>query len=291
MRSPPSCRWTGATGWLSSSRTAISNLSASRARRHGGTACGRSRRTSPIWRLGGRRAASRCRGGDRGAALKFVAHHLWDPAKRVNDTRHGCLRTSARARGGGLSRCDGPRAPNTVRQRLASWRIAPLERHRGTVRRPESALSAAIGRSRAAAARTQEQAGRHPGCPGSADRNPRDDQSQADLRDLAILLLAFASAGAGAASGAAQRRAARKEPPAQLDPRDTDSPTLPCLGNQLGGPRPATPTRRAGASGRPQLRRCANGWSGPTSRRGQSSGRSTVGRRWRRRRSRHSRSI
>ena len=22
-------------------------------------------------------------------ALKFVAHHLWDPAKRVNDTRHG----------------------------------------------------------------------------------------------------------------------------------------------------------------------------------------------------------
>jgi integrase len=44
----------------------------------------------------------------------------------------------------------------------------------------------------------------------------------ADTRDLAILLLAFASGGRG------------RSEVAQLDPRDTDSPTLPCLAIQLG---------------------------------------------------------
>jgi hypothetical protein len=42
-------------------------------------------------------------------ALKFVAHHLWDPAKRVNDTRHGMPADVAESlRREGLLRCDGP---------------------------------------------------------------------------------------------------------------------------------------------------------------------------------------
>jgi hypothetical protein len=55
-------------------------------------------------------------------ALKFVAHHLWDPAKRVSDARHGMPADVAESlRAEGLLRCEGPHAPNTVKWRLASW--------------------------------------------------------------------------------------------------------------------------------------------------------------------------
>jgi integrase len=57
----------------------------------------------------------------------------------------------------------------------------------------------------------------------------------ADSRDLAILLLAFASGGRRRSEVARLSvEQLRNEPPAQLDPRDTDSPTLPCLAIQLG---------------------------------------------------------
>jgi hypothetical protein len=84
-------------------------------------------------------------------ALKFVAHHLWDPSKRASDPRHGMPADVAQSlQGERLLRCDGPPAPNTVKRRLEH--IAPLERDRGTVRSAEPALCAAIGRSRLAAA-------------------------------------------------------------------------------------------------------------------------------------------
>jgi hypothetical protein len=55
-------------------------------------------------------------------ALKFVAHHLWDPAQRENDPRHGRPAEIAEAlRAEGLLRSDGPHAPSTVKRRLASW--------------------------------------------------------------------------------------------------------------------------------------------------------------------------
>ena len=63
-------------------------------------------------------------------ALKFVAHHLWDPAKRVSDPRHGMPADVAESlRREGLLRCDGPHAPNTVKRRLASW--STLHRWKG----------------------------------------------------------------------------------------------------------------------------------------------------------------
>ena len=106
-------------------------------------------------------------------ALKFVAHHLWDPSKRASDHRHGMPAEVAESlRREGLLRCDGPHGPNPL---SGVWRAGapPLEGDRGTIRRAEPALAAAIGRSRlAAAAPGWEQAGRHPGCPGSADREP-----------------------------------------------------------------------------------------------------------------------
>jgi hypothetical protein len=55
-------------------------------------------------------------------ALKFIAHHLWDPGQRESDPRHGMLTEVAEAlRAEGLLRSDGPHAPSTVKRRLASW--------------------------------------------------------------------------------------------------------------------------------------------------------------------------
>ena len=122
-----------------------------------------------------------------------------------------------------------------------------MKRDRGTVRLAESALSAAIGRSGfAAAAPAQEQAGRHPGCTRSADRNLRK-RSPGRYPDLAILLLAFASGGRRRSEVARLRvEQLRNEPPAPVDPRDAGSPTLPCLAIQLG----RTKTRDADEEGR-----------------------------------------
>ncbi len=63
-------------------------------------------------------------------ALKFVAHHLWDPAKRASHPRHGMPADVAESlRAEGLLRSEGPHAPNTVRRRLASW--STLHRWKG----------------------------------------------------------------------------------------------------------------------------------------------------------------
>ena len=55
-------------------------------------------------------------------ALKFVAHHLWDPARRETDPSHGMPEEIAeRLHNDGLLRTEGPHAPATVRRRLSSW--------------------------------------------------------------------------------------------------------------------------------------------------------------------------
>jgi hypothetical protein len=117
----------------------------------------------------------------------------------------------------GLLRRDGPHAPNTVKRRLASWRTlhrwkgieAPLERDRGTVRSAESALGAALGRSRlAAAAPAQEQEGRDPGRLGSVDRDLRDESSSRYPGSRDPALGVRVRRAPAQLSGAATRRAA-----------------------------------------------------------------------------------
>ena len=105
------------------------------------------------------------------------------------------------------------------------------------------------------------------------------DRSARRCRDLAILLLAFASGGTRRSEVARLRvEQLGDEPPARLDPHAPKSPALPCLAIQLG----RTKTGDADEKGRvllvgPPVGRFTNGWSGPTSRRGRSSGRSTAG--------------
>ncbi|RVP52926.1 integrase, partial [Sinorhizobium meliloti] len=49
--------------------------------------------------------------------LKFVAHHLWDPVKRVENPAHGMpVDVEAGLRAERLLRADGPHAPGTVRR-------------------------------------------------------------------------------------------------------------------------------------------------------------------------------
>ena len=170
-------------------------------------------------------------------ALKFVAHHLWDPAKRVNDTRHGMPADVAESlRREGLLRCDGPYAPNTVRRRLASW--STLHRWKG-IEGPFAApsLRSALRLAVRASPRPRERKSKRAVTRDVLDRLIATCATDrlADSRDLAILLLAFASSGRRRSEVARLSvEQLRNEPPAKLDPRDTNSPTLPCLAIQLG---------------------------------------------------------
>jgi len=61
--------------------------------------------------------------------LKFLAHHLWDPAKRAEDPAHGMpAEVEVGLRALRLLRADGPHAPGTVRRRLTTWSILTLRR-------------------------------------------------------------------------------------------------------------------------------------------------------------------
>jgi hypothetical protein len=201
-------------------------------------------------------------------ALKFMAHDLWDPSKRVSDLRHGVPAESRRKpAGGGIAALGWPPCPNTVKRRLEH--AAPLERDRGTVRNAEPALGAAIGRlSLGAAAAAQQQAS------GGLDGLDRLIATCAmdwlgDTRDLAILRLAFGSGGRRRGrSGGVRVGRLTDEPPALRDPRDRNRPRCHALQSTSAEPGRATPTRRAGCFWSAlRSRRCASGWRVPTSRR------------------------
>ena len=71
--------------------------------------------------------------------IKFVAHHLWDPAGRLADPAHGMPdEVSDALKLSGLLRSNGPPSPSTVRRRLSSW--STLTEWRG-VKGPFSAPS------------------------------------------------------------------------------------------------------------------------------------------------------
>jgi hypothetical protein len=76
--------------------------------------------------------------------LKFVAHHLWDPEKRVVDPDHGMPKpVSQSLRDQGFLCATGPHAPDRVRRSLASWSTLTKWRgHNGVFASP--ALKSAI---------------------------------------------------------------------------------------------------------------------------------------------------
>lgn len=170
-------------------------------------------------------------------ALKFVAHHLWDPAKREADRRHGMPDdVAASLRAAEVLRAVGPHAPSTVKRRLASW--GTLHRWKGQ-EGPFAApsLRSALRLAVRASGRPRQRKSKRAVTRDVLDRLVATCSSDrlADTRDLAILLLAFASGGRRRSEVARLRvEQLSDEPPVLLDPRDPKSPGLPCLSIQLG---------------------------------------------------------
>ncbi|UOK73725.1 tyrosine-type recombinase/integrase [Ancylobacter polymorphus] len=170
-------------------------------------------------------------------ALKFVAHHLWDLAQRETDPRHGMPAAVVEAlRGEGLLRSAGPHAPSTVKRRLASW--GTLHRWKG-IEGPfgSPAVRSAVRLAVRASPRPRRRKSKRAVTRDVLDRLAATCATDrlADTRDLAILLLAFASGGRRRSEVARLRiEQLSEEPAVPLDPLDPNSATLPCISIQLG---------------------------------------------------------
>jgi hypothetical protein len=204
MRSRPSCRWPGATGFRSSLRRAL----ASRAKVGATTACGLCVGSRLFEDPDGRRHR---RGAvvadDVGARVEIRGASSLGPCQARERSRHGMpadVDESLRAEG--LLRCEGPMPQNTVKRRLASW-STPHPVGKGS--RDRSCAEPALGRSRlVAAGRAQERAGCHPGCLGSVDRHLRDGSSSRYSGSRDPSLGGLVRRAPAERSGATARRAA-----------------------------------------------------------------------------------
>lgn len=165
--------------------------------------------------------------------LKFVAHHLWDPAKRENDPEHGMpAEVEHNLRGEGFLKVITPHAPGTVRRRLATW--STLTKWRGlTGAFASPALKSAI---RLAVRATPRPRKRKSAKAVTGDVLVKmlatcSSGSLRDIRDRAILMVAFASGGRRRSEIAGLRREQLTvEPPIAVE----DGPPLPSLAIHLG---------------------------------------------------------
>jgi integrase len=139
--------------------------------------------------------------------LKFVAHHLWDPQKRETDPDHGMpAEVEQNLRSQGFLKSAGPHAPDTVRRRLATW--STLTKWRGlTGVFASPALKSAI---RLAVRATPRPRRRKSNKAVTGDILAKmlatcSTESLRDIRDRAILMVAFASGGRRRSEIAAMR--------------------------------------------------------------------------------------
>jgi site-specific recombinase XerD len=170
-------------------------------------------------------------------ALKFIAHHLWDPARRAEDFSHGMpAHVEETLRAGDHLRSDGPHASATVKRRLAHW--ATLHRWKG-LESPlgTPAIRTSLRLAVRASARPRRRKSRRAVTRDILDRLLAICQSDrlADTRDFAILLVAFASGGRRRSEVAKLRLEQLSiEADVPLDPDDPNSPRLPCMAISLG---------------------------------------------------------
>jgi integrase len=162
-------------------------------------------------------------------ALKFVAHHLWDPVKREANPSHGMPEPVTKLlREQGFLRKLGPHAPDTVQWRIASW--STLTKWRGFDGPFSSpALKSAIRLAIRATPRVRKR---------KSDKAVTGDilakilatcaaDNLRDIRDRAILMLGFASGGRRRSEIAGLRVE-------QLTIEVKDGPRLPSLAIHLG---------------------------------------------------------
>ncbi|WFU13328.1 site-specific integrase (plasmid) [Rhizobium sp. CB3090] len=171
--------------------------------------------------------------------LKFVAHHLWDPEKRGTDPDHGMpADIDENLRRQGLLKTVGPHAPATVRRRLANW--STLTKWRGLDGAFASpALKSAIRLAVRAVPRKRRRK--------SAKAVTGDilasllatcaTYSLRDVRDRAILMVAFASGGRRRSEVAGLcLEQLTMEAPIEIE----DGPPLPSLAIHLGRTKTST---------------------------------------------------
>ncbi len=165
--------------------------------------------------------------------LKFVAQHLWDPEKRATDPDHGMpTDVAGNLRAQGFLKSAGPHAPATVRRRLANW--STLTKWRGldgAFASPplKSAIRLAV---RAAPRKRQRKSAKAvTGDVLAKLLATCSTGSLRDLRDRAILMVAFASGGRRRSEIAGLRvEQLAAEPPIKV----ADGPPLPSLAIHLG---------------------------------------------------------
>jgi integrase len=168
--------------------------------------------------------------------LRFIAHHLWDEEERERNAEHGMPEAVAEAlRAEGRLKSTGPHAPATVRRRLALW--SSLHRWRG--------LDGPFGNpSIRNALRLAIRAADRPRARKSPAAITRDilDQLLAtcgwgravDLRDRALLLLAFGSGGRRRSEIARLKVDDLEErEPVAVDPKAPNDEKLPVLAIRL----------------------------------------------------------
>ena len=174
--------------------------------------------------------------------LKFVAHHLWDPEKRRNDPQHGMpFEVEQTLRDQGLLRVVGPHAPDTVRRRLATW--STLTKWRGLNGMFASpALKSALRLSVRATPRPSRRKSAK-AVTGEVLAKLLDTcrtDGLRDIRDRAILMVAFASGGRRRSEIASLRKEQlTAEAPIPVE----GAPPLPSLSIHLGR------TKTSGADG------------------------------------------
>ena len=160
--------------------------------------------------------------------LKFVAHHMWDQNRRQTDPDHGMPdNVELDLRIAGYHKAARPHAPATVQRRLANW--STLTKWRGldgafSSPSVKSAIRLAIRavprqrRRKSAKAVTGDVLAKLLATCGS--NNLRD------LRDRAILMVAFASGGRRRSEIAAMRKEQLTVEEPVIDERGTSLPSL-----------------------------------------------------------------
>jgi integrase len=172
-----------------------------------------------------------------GLILKFIAHHLWDPAEKAEDGSHGMPQeVETELRGCGILQKHGPHAPSTVQRRLASW--GTLHGWRGLQGHlKDPAIKSALKLALRASARPRSRKSERAVTLDILDRliATCPPTSLIHVRDKALLYTAFASGGRRRSEVAALRVSQlRREAPVLADPKDVHSAKLPCLSILLG---------------------------------------------------------
>lgn len=168
--------------------------------------------------------------------LKFIAHHLYDAAKQEADKNHGMPESVVdyMIRAGVLKHI-GPHAPSTVKRRLASW--STLTRWKGLEGAFQSPkIKNAIRLAIRATDRPRQRKSRRAITIDVLNKLIATcDQNLVDIRDKAILLVAFASGGRRRSEVASLRISQlSKEEDVLIDPKDARRGTMPCVRIRLG---------------------------------------------------------